>query len=878
MREVLDAVLELAPQERELYLENACSNPEVRCQVKSLVMAYEQSGDFLEKPALIEEIDLLEPQVVLGKRIGAYRLIEMIGEGGMGAVYRAVRADDQFEKQVAIKLIAGSLPGSISFTRFKAERQILANLEHPNIARLLDGGTTDEGLPYFVMELVEGKPIDEYCDSRRLSIGERLRLFLTVCSAVQFAHQHLIVHRDLKPANILVMPDGTPKLLDFGIAKVLDTESFQQKIEATGRFFRLFTPEYASPEQVLGEPVTTASDVYSLGVVLYVLLSGHHPYVTQNASVEDITTAVCETHPLRPSTIVKKTGRHEGPVQSFSPSLQAISNARDIQQEKLSRQLAGDLDNIVLMALRKEPYRRYNSAEQLAEDLNRHLEGLPVVARKDTFGYRTEKFIKRNKAAVAAAALIVLSLVAGLITTLRQAHIARVQRVRAEQRFNDVRKLANSLIFEIHDSIEDLPGSTPARNLIVRQSLSYLDSLSRESAGDLSLQRELATAYEKIAKVQGYPGRANLGDAQGAIASSEKALAVRRNIAANNPSSVDDQLAVSADYRRTCTIQNSYAGVTATSLDNCYKALAINQDLHRRLPGNIKITSELAFTYRELGDIQAGNGPNGSLGDIQGGLESHTQAWELNAEIAKTAPADIARQDSLARLDLALGSDLLQLGRPAEAMRHYQNAIDILDAIVSRNEGVQYRRSLITAYADMGDTLYMLGHFSESLNYYKKAEVIYQALVASDPANLEAVTGLAGEQINIGNALWRADHAREGMTYLRQGLDTLNRVNQTHKNSKYRSLIGYAEISIARLLQHSGDENGARNSFLMVKELYAATVSENQKDSRARILLAGIQGQLGEIDLRRGNLNKAQSEYENAQALMEPAASAKTPR
>src|ERR1700683_1580685 len=376
------------------------------------------------------------------------------------------------------------------------------------------------------MEPIECQPIDHYWVQHELSIAERLNLFLQVCSAVQYAHQRLIIHRDLKPGNILVASDGTPKLLDFGIAKILDTESSTGQIEPTVTVFRVLTPGYASPEQIKGEPITTASDIYSLGVVLYELLTGRCPYRLVSRSPHEMARAVCESEPEKPSTVVTRDEPAEaGGTKSTAAELSA---ARDASPEKLRKRLRGDLDNIVLMALRKEPQRRYASVEQFAEDIRRHLGSLPVVARTDTFGYRTSKFITRHKAGVTATIIVAAGTVlAGLAVTLHEGRIARAQQIRAERRFDDVRRLANSLIFEIHDSIETMPGATPTRKLLLERALEYLDSLAKESSGDVSLQRELAAAYLRIGSLQGSTLEASLGQSNDALASLKKAVAIR---------------------------------------------------------------------------------------------------------------------------------------------------------------------------------------------------------------------------------------------------------------------------------------------------------------------------------------------------------------
>jgi serine/threonine protein kinase len=438
----------------------------------------------------------------IGRRIGPYEIVREIGAGGVGSVYLAQRVDE-FRQRVAIKLLRAGMDSRMVISRFRHERQILAGLHHPNISRLLDGGATEDGRPYFVMEYVEGKPIDAYANERGLSIRERLQLFRQICAAVQYAHQNLVVHRDIKPGNILVTEDGTPKLLDFGIAKLQrpvpghDAAAQEPSVAAAGGAtlalteadMRLMTPEFASPEQARGLPITTASDVYSLGVVLYQLLTGRMPYQFKTRSPVEVELVISEQEPPRPSTV--------GGI--------------------LAKGLTGDLDNLVLKALEKDTQRRYGSAEQLSEDIRRYLEGMPVLARPQTLFYRAGKFARRNRMAVAAAILLFVSLTGGLVATSWEAQVARQQRARAERRFNDVRRLTESFLFEFHDKIKDLTGATEARRLVVAKALEYLDGLEREASGDRSLQLELAEAYGRLGDVQGNPYSSNIGEIHSAL-------------------------------------------------------------------------------------------------------------------------------------------------------------------------------------------------------------------------------------------------------------------------------------------------------------------------------------------------------------------------
>ena len=418
LSDLLNDALLKPEADRAAFLDEACAGDEtLRDQVERLLKAHrdaEDSGRFSR--GALDIVPLAFPQEKTPEMLGPYRLIEEVGRGGMGNVWLAERADGLFEQKVAIKMMrAGFLPDE-SLRRFDSERRILARLNHPNIARVFDGGVAEDGRPYLVMEYVEGVTITEYCNRGELSVEERLRLFLTVCDAVAFAHQNLIVHRDLKPANILVTDGGIVKLLDFGIAKlIVEDESDDLVLTRTG--MSIMTPEYAAPEQVTQGHITTATDVYSLGIVLFELVTGVRPYSIETRSPSAIERAVCHSVPARPSTAID-AGR--------------VKIGSDQNVERLARRLRGDLDTIILKALRKEPERRYPSAAQFAEDLTRHMQGLPVTARPDTTGYRLRKFISRNRLAVASGAVVSIALVAGLIVSLTQTRIANSQRERAD--------------------------------------------------------------------------------------------------------------------------------------------------------------------------------------------------------------------------------------------------------------------------------------------------------------------------------------------------------------------------------------------------------------------------------------------------------------
>ncbi len=411
IKELFTEAADLAPAERASFLADKCGNDvPLRQEIDSLLEADAQEDDFIERPPLAPEelLSNLPPEEEMaGQLLGPYRILREIGRGGLGAVYLAERADDAYRKQVAVKIVRRGLDTDDILRRFRNERQILAQLDHPHIARLLDGGTTGSGLPYFVMEYIEGKTLTNFCAAEELDMTERLHLFREVCQAVTYAHQNLVIHRDLKPSNILITA-GVPKLLDFGIAKLLTQDA--NDFTLTAPSLRIMTPEYASPEQVKGGRITTSSDIYSLGVILYELLTGQKPYRLTSRRAEEIPRAITEQEPRLPSAVLKNN----------PPSGTRVPHS-----------LRGDLDNIILMALRKEPERRYASVTEFSEDLRRYLEGRPVLAHKDSARYRASKFVRRNKIAVTAAALLALTVLAGMALVMRQGQIAREERDRA---------------------------------------------------------------------------------------------------------------------------------------------------------------------------------------------------------------------------------------------------------------------------------------------------------------------------------------------------------------------------------------------------------------------------------------------------------------
>ncbi|HXY06463.1 MAG TPA: protein kinase [Terriglobales bacterium] len=855
VREIVDEVLDLPPEERSRFLDHACPQPHIRRYVDSLVMSFEEAGKFLQVPAVAADPDAIAPgeeDSWKGKRVGPYQLTDEIGEGGMGSVYRALRVDDQYQKQVAVKVVRSGFDPRFAQTRFRAERQILANLEHPNIARLLDGGSTEDGQPYFVMEYIQGLPLDQYCDDHKLPITERLRLFRTVCSAVQYAHQNLVIHRDIKPGNILVTADGVPKLLDFGIAKILSADATGAAAE-TSPMLRLFTPSYASPEQLLDEPITTASDVYSLGVVLYELLAGRRPYRINTRRPEEIIRVVTGTEPERPSVAF---ARKESPSDDTP---EAVSDKREGSPDKLRRRLAGDLDTIVLTALRKEPARRYVSVENFSEDIRRHLAGLPVSARRDTFAYRSGKFVRRHMAGVVAAAMVLVSLTAGLIVSIREARIARTQGARAERRFNDVRALANSLVFDIHDSIRDLPGSTEARQLLVTNALKYLDSLAQEAQGDRSLQSELADAYERVGAVQGQPFTASLGDTAGALQSYLKAQAIRQTLATDKLPA--NQIKEAANYRIVAELQLQRSDAAA-AIKSAQEAVSIMKRLLDKEPADQGALAELAADYANLGTLLDEAGGSEALAE-----ESFRSALEINEKLA-TGSNDRKRLRSLAVDEYHIGRHLRDAGYRTEALDAFNKALPILERLADSPNNTQAQRDLATITINLGDTYQMNGDAVQALANYQKGLAAMTAVSSADPNNGDARFAIGEAHLDIGDALVKLGKSGEAREHYVRAIAILEKAlaaDPKREEINYDVALVYVWLASITANQETALDDYQKALAINQKLAQVDTGTADWLEGEAEVHV-----KMGDFFLKNGLVENAAENYRKAAAIAEP--------
>jgi len=890
VKAVVGDALEYPEEERFGFVLRACAgDTALRREVESMLAV---SGSKLE--ACAEGLaSTWEDQAAarLGQRIGAYELIREIGRGGMGTVYLARRADEEFEKEVAIKLLKRGTDTDEVLRRFRAEREILARLEHPNIAHLIDAGTTDNGLPYFVMECVVGVTITEFCSANHLGVDDRLRLFLKICAAIQFAHQHLVVHRDVKPANIVVTAEGEPKLLDFGIAKLLDPAEAPVTVTAVDR--QRFTPDYASPEQVRGESITTVSDVYSLGALLYELLAGASPhrFSTKHPSPTELLRVVAEQEPLRPSSVATEAAQ--------------------------KTRLRGDLDNILLQALRKEPARRYPGVNALAEDIRRHLNNFPVRARKDTVGYRASKFIRRHRAGVTAAALVVIALISGITVAAWQAHVASLERAKAVQRFNQVRELARSVMFDYHDQIASLPGSTTVRHRLVQDSLKYLDNLSREAGNDHGLLRELASAYEKIGLVQGNSYYSNLGDTEGGLKSYRRSLEIRQNLLAADPGNRELQNEVAASYEGVGDILNAKGDLRA-----CLETYERARELRERVtaaPGStIPQQLALAELYAKISQVK-GSDSYANVGDSAGALASARQGQNLleplhtadpaNADISSVLSTALTNVSNLIRTtgDLAgalalqrravalmekvsaahpdnqnyagetLGArNFLRLsledsGQLAEAVEQTRHVLAGMQKLLEADpQNTQIRRNVGVTYNSLGKNLLLTGDVAGALENHQKALAISEELSQANPDSDEL-------KIDVAFTLQRLAEARAASGDHAAALENSRRalalrepvVASDPANSRARSDVSLFYSSICNSLAATGDFTGALEAIGKALPLAEEVSTRAPTNAKWRSQLAQRHADAGRVHIRIARTHPtsspaAQTEWQRA--------------
>jgi len=663
-------------------------------------------------------------------RFGAYQSRELLGAGGMGAVFLATREDGELRHRAAVKVASGVLWSPVLDERFRRERQILAELQHPYIARFLDGGITGDGAPYLVMEYVEGQRIDVWCDRQRLSIRARLGLFTRVCEAVSYAHQRLIVHRDLKPSNILVTGDGEPRLLDFGVARTLDPaangrEGHGSNGQTTLTPGLFATPLYASPEVLRGENPGVGCDVYSLGVLLYELLSGRRPFSGANLPAAKIIEQVLQSHPAPASTAV--------------PDDREIAQMRGVDTvQAVRRQLRGDLDAVAAKALAKLPAERYASVEQMAEDVRRYLSGYPVEAAPVNAWRRASTFVARNKARVGAVALIVLALIAGLLGTTWQARVAREERVASDRRFNEARALARYLVFELQTSVGTLPGSTPVRAEMVSRSLAYLDRLAAERSNDENLRVELARGYLQLADVLGNPFRPNIGEPVRAKESYRKAIAILDPIAAKSQDNREARLFL-ARGRLMLGRSIGFSGESAEGRELVRNATEEFGHLAARWPSDFSVRSQAAIAYASLAQSLSLQGAYVSTSNTGPALAAGLESTEQARAALRLKPGDVDMIRQLSASYKILG-DLTELHDRPAATPFFRQALEALDQVnPTDRQSLAILGARSSALLGLGWNLGNLGHYPESLAALEEARDIRDRTSDQDPRNVQAL-------------------------------------------------------------------------------------------------------------------------------------------
>ena len=718
IKTVYQRASETAPEKRDALISEICGDDfDLRCEIKSMLQFQNACEDFIEVPVFDLAAKRLPQEEVLpvGEQIENYRIVREIGRGGMGVVYLAERFDGLFDRRVALKIIKRGMDSDAILKRFMMERQILAALDHPNIARLLDGGTTERGLPYFVLEYVEGLPVHRFCNEKNLNLDEKLKLFRKICEAVAYAHQNLVVHRDLKPSNILVNQKGEPKLLDFGIARLLHAEaSGETALTETGK--RMLTPEYASPEQLNGERITTQSDVYSLGVLLSKLVGSPAPGVGNSKSITENLTDD------RQSTQIRRQGTN------------------------------GDLKAILQTALREDIEKRYSSVEQLSDDIRRYLEGLPVSARKDSFAYKAAKFVYRNQSAVFASAFVVLALLAATAFSIRQMRRANAAQIRAEQRFNDVRKLANAVVFDYHDKIENLSGSTEVRGLMLKDSLRYLDSLAQESSGDAGLSGEIGAAYLKIGDAQGKPFAANAGDTGGALESYRKAEQVFLKLMQTDAENREFQVNLSRAWEGIGKIQTRQLEVDE-AIELHRKSFVAREKLLNENPSDNSLRELLAETLINLGDaigVKAGQlSDQSDFQTVENLILESLEIFRRALALRQTVAAENQSAENLRRLAIVwqrIGFRLVNTGerRNDETFLHeglttHLTALQTFDK--ARNiepESAKIRRNYYDQLMITAEIRVLLKDFEAARQNYLQVQKSFEKISADDPTNAEA--------------------------------------------------------------------------------------------------------------------------------------------
>jgi serine/threonine protein kinase len=847
IKDAMEIALEQPAQNRAAVLREFCgADAELHAEVLSFLDYASIENGFLEEEKLApEKFD--ESGAFTGRQIGKYKITGEIGAGGMGAVFRAQRADGEFAQTVAVKFLRQSFLSREAKRRFIQERQILAKLKHPFIAQLIDGGATEDGTPFLVMEFVEGTSITKYAEENALSLDEKLELFKNVCRAVSFAHQNFIVHRDLKPDNILISRDSTPKLLDFGIAKLVS----ETETNLTATRFQPFTPEYAAPEQIANQTISAASDVYSLGVILYELLTGAKPYcINSNDSLAQIN-SLFEKEPTKPSAVGSQ--QLNGSIKEIANNALTANPKSKIQNPK---SLRGDLDTIVIKSLKRIPAERYASVENFAEDIRRYQTGLPISARPDTFFYRASKFVKRNRIATIAGVLIFAALAFGIGIALYQAKQAQTERTRAELRFAETRNIAKAVIFNYYDEINKLQGATKVRSMMISDALLYLDKLANDESAvkDAELRRELTEGYLRLGDVQGQPYGENLGDTDAAFASYTKALSIFEN-AQNSISDIADLKMMATVYQRMSQITIRRETSREKAVEYANKAVELREKIALLAPGTESKTA-VAQGYHNLGWLI------GTTGRIEESIPVLQKALSIIDELFRAEPANLELQKLQGRYngriafhlsmwsqkESILGNDSKVRELNESALPYFQNAVESAKKMVAAEPGNKSnRRSVMVSESNYAEVLAELGRTDEALNYQNQALKYSQEQLDADSSNKEIKFEIAEDYLDLARTfVYRREKnkARENFEIGMKILDELIKSDPTNTEfpefqfSNFTTLYGYA-------LTRTGDYEDAIRSYRRALERSDEYANATADVKRARNFL--VKKSLGDI-------------------------------
>ncbi len=801
LKPILEIALTLETKKRDAYLKSACAD-NLKLYEEALNLLANDSPVTFELSQAIR-VTQAESYYQEGQILGHYKLIKEIGRGGMGAVFLAERTDGEYDQKVAIKILQDGHSSDSLIQKLRNERQILANLKHPNIVNILDGGTTEQGIPFIVMEYVEGISITDYVDTHNLGLHEKLHLFQKLCEVISFAHQRIIIHRDIKPSNILISHTGEIKLLDFGIAKILNQQG--QSFQETQQLF--ITPDYASPEHIKGQPLTVSSEVYSLGILLYEILTGINPFKSDKKNLSELIDMICTYHPPPPS--------------KHNPS-------KNDKRE-------GDIDNICLKALRKDPGERYQSVDHLSQDISRYFQHLPVTATRDQWSYRAKKFIDRNRIYILSGLLIFLITLAGLFSSLYQAGKAKAM-------FNDLRGLTGSMLFEFYDGVASLEGATSVKELVVSKTLTYLDKMESRNAGNPDLMNDVSDGYQRLGNIQGNSYYANLGLADDALKSYSKSVKISERLVSN----------YSKNQKYIFSLAQAYLGIgdityTLNQLDTTlsfYKKS--NQLLHQlseTYPDSIKYKVILSQSYSRIGDVSGMYGYS-NLGNTTMAISSYNKSVEiLDQLVSKDSDNTVLRNTLAVNLSM-LASLYTVTGNFVEAIEKGYQSISSLEALMTKEPNNYLRMSnILLAKNALREPLMEVMRSGEALALLKEVESQLLESERTDPQNKFTKTNLAINYNAIGRVLSENGDYDNAILAFQKAYSITREMNKEAKeNPEMLRSTGFT-------LEFMGDAYQANKKYADALKKYADAISYYQKTDPGLIHVAQIKINICRLNL-----------------------------